>query len=160
MPDLSYLLLTPFVGALAITFLPRDARWAIRATALFASALTFALSWAYIGDFDYNQAGLQFFHQTEWNTRLGTSFALGLDGFSYPMVLLATLLSLVALLASTAISERIKGYYILVLLLESAMLGVFMAQDWSLFYVFWELTLIPLFFLIDRWGGKTVTVRH
>ncbi|MES9895012.1 MAG: hypothetical protein ABW141_08955 [Candidatus Thiodiazotropha endolucinida] len=96
MPDLSYLLLTPFVGALAITFLPRDASWAIRATALFASAMTFALSWVYIGDFDYDQAGLQFFHQTEWNTRLGTSFALGLDGFSYPMVLLATLLSLVA----------------------------------------------------------------
>ncbi|MGD8914701.1 MAG: proton-conducting transporter membrane subunit, partial [Candidatus Thiodiazotropha sp.] len=154
MPDLSYLLLAPFAGALAITFLPGKANTAIRATALFASAATFALSWVYIGDFDYNQAGLQFFHQTEWNTRLGTSFALGLDGFSYPMVLLATLLSLVALLVSTVIRESVKGYYILVLLLESAMLGVFMAQDWSLFYVFWELTLIPLFFLIDRWGGK------
>ncbi|MES9971084.1 MAG: NADH-quinone oxidoreductase subunit M [Candidatus Thiodiazotropha sp.] len=154
MPDLSYLLVTPFVGALAITFLPREANRAIRATALFASALTFALSWVYIGGFDYNQPGLQFIHQTEWNTRLGTSFALGLDGFSYPMVLLATLLSLVALLASNAINQRVKGYYILVLLLESAMLGVFMAQDWSLFYVFWELTLIPLFFLIDRWGGR------
>jgi NADH-quinone oxidoreductase subunit M len=126
----------------------------IRATALFASAATFALSWVYIRGFDQTQGGLQFFHQTEWHTRLGTSFALGLDGFSYPMVLLATLLSLVALLASSAIQQRVKGYYILVLLLESAMLGVFMAQDWSLFYVFWELTLIPLFFLIDRWGGK------
>ncbi|MES9991469.1 MAG: NADH-quinone oxidoreductase subunit M [Candidatus Thiodiazotropha sp.] len=154
MPDLTYLLLSPFVGALAIAFLPRDAKWAIRTTALFASAVTFALSWVYIGGFDYSQGGLQFFHHTAWNTRLGTSFELGLDGFSYPMVLLATLLSLVALLASTAIQERVKGYYLLVLLLESAMLGVFMAQDWSLFYVFWELTLIPLFFLIDRWGGK------
>ncbi|MCU7814624.1 MAG: NADH-quinone oxidoreductase subunit M [Candidatus Thiodiazotropha sp. (ex Lucinoma kastoroae)] len=154
MPSLSYLLLTPFVGAFAITFLPRKANWAIRSTALLASAVTFALSWAYITDFDLTQPGLQFVHHTEWNTRLGTSFTLGLDGFSYPMVLLATLLSLVALLASAVIKERVKGYYILVLLLESAMLGVFMAQDWSLFYVFWELTLIPLFFLIDRWGGK------
>jgi NADH-quinone oxidoreductase subunit M len=154
MPDLTYLLLAPFVGALVITFLPREASGAIRATALFASAVTFALSWVYISGFDYNQPGLQFVHQTEWHTRLGTSFALGLDGFSYPMVLLATLLSLIALLASSAINQRVKGYYILVLLLESAMLGVFMAQDWSLFYVFWELTLIPLFFLIDRWGGK------
>ncbi|MET0068965.1 MAG: NADH-quinone oxidoreductase subunit M [Candidatus Thiodiazotropha sp.] len=154
MPDLTYLLLAPFIGALAITFLPREAKWAIRATALFASAVTMALSWVYIGGFDYDQGGLQFFHHTAWNTRLGTSFELGLDGFSYPMVLLATLLCLVALLASSAIQVRVKGYYILVLLLESAMLGVFMAQDWSLFYVFWELTLIPLFFLIDRWGGK------
>ncbi|MEW8557874.1 MAG: NADH-quinone oxidoreductase subunit M [Candidatus Thiodiazotropha sp.] len=154
MPDLTYLLLAPFIGALAITFLPREAKWAIRATALFASAVTMALSWVYIGGFDYDEGGLQFFHHTAWNTRLGTSFELGLDGFSYPMVLLATLLCLVSLLASSAIQVRVKGYYILVLLLESAMLGVFMAQDWSLFYVFWELTLIPLFFLIDRWGGK------
>jgi NADH-quinone oxidoreductase subunit M len=154
MPDLIYLLLTPFAGALAITFLPRSDIRVIRATALFTSAITFALSLIYIGGFDYYQAGLQFFRHTEWNIRLGTAFSLGLDGISYPMVLLATLLSLVALLASSAIQERAKGYYILVLLLESAMLGVFMAQDWSLFYVFWELTLIPLFFLIDRWGGK------
>ncbi|MCM8856451.1 MAG: NADH-quinone oxidoreductase subunit M [Candidatus Thiodiazotropha sp.] len=154
MPSLSYLLLAPFVGAFAITFLPREAKWAIRSTALLASLITFALSWAYITDFDLTQPGLQFVHHTEWNTRLGTSFTLGLDGFSYPMVLLATLLSFVALLASSVIKERVKGYYILVLLLESGMLGVFMAQDWSLFYVFWELTLIPLFFLIDRWGGK------
>ncbi|MCU7879012.1 MAG: NADH-quinone oxidoreductase subunit M, partial [Candidatus Thiodiazotropha sp. (ex Lucinoma borealis)] len=154
MPSLSYLLLAPFVGAFAITFLPREAKRAIRSIALLASGITFALSWSYITGFDLTQPGLQFVHHTEWNTRLGTSFTLGLDGFSYPMVLLATLLSLVALLASAVIKERVKGYYILVLLLESAMLGVFMAQDWSLFYVFWELTLIPLFFLIDRWGGK------
>ncbi|MCU7882243.1 MAG: NADH-quinone oxidoreductase subunit M [Candidatus Thiodiazotropha sp. (ex Lucinoma aequizonata)] len=154
MLSLSYLLLAPCVGAFAITFLPREAKWAIRSTALLASGITFAFSWAYITAFDLTQPGLQFVHHTEWNTKLGTSFTLGLDGFSYPMVLLATLLSLVALLASAVIKERVKGYYILVLLLESAMLGVFMAQDWSLFYVFWELTLIPLFFLIDRWGGK------
>ncbi len=69
------------------------------------------------------------------------------------MVLLATLLCLIAVIASVSIKERVKGYYLLLLLLESSMLGVFMAQDWSLFYLFWELTLIPLFFLIDRWGG-------
>jgi NADH-quinone oxidoreductase subunit M len=79
---------------------------------------------------------------------------VGVDGISFPMILLATLLCFVALLASNTIKQRIKGYYLLTLLLESAMLGVFMAQDWALFYVFWELTLIPLFFLIDRWGGK------
>jgi NADH-quinone oxidoreductase subunit M len=69
------------------------------------------------------------------------------------MLLLATLLSFIAVLASHAVRERVKGYYALLLLLEAAMLGVFTARDWSLFYVFWELTLLPLFFLIDRWGG-------
>ena len=89
-----------------------------------------------------------------WNPRLGTSYALGVDGISLPMVLLATLLSFVAILSSGHIRERAKWYFVLVLVLETAMLGVFMAQDWALFYIFWELTLIPLFFLIDRWGGQ------
>ncbi|MGD9164698.1 MAG: NADH-quinone oxidoreductase subunit M [Chromatiales bacterium] len=153
MPSLSYLLLTPFVGALAILLLPSDQVALVRPAALIASTLTLLLSWIYIGAFDPAQPGLQFLQTAVWHTRLGTSFALALDGFSYPMVLLATLLCFVALLASAGIRKRIKGYYSLVLLLETAMLGVFMAQDWLLFYVFWELTLIPLFFLIDRWGG-------
>lgn len=154
MPNLIYLLLTPLLGVLTLLFLPREQTRLMRITALAASAATLILAWSYLTVFDQNQAGLQFIHQTDWNTRLGTTFTLGLDGFSYPMVLLATLLSLVALLASSAIRERVKGYYTLMLLLESAMLGVFLAQDWSLFYLFWELTLIPLFFLIDRWGGQ------
>jgi NADH-quinone oxidoreductase subunit M len=147
-------MIVPFAGVFVVLFLPREAERLIRMTALTASGATLALAWSYLTGFDQSQIGLQFVHQTEWNTRLGTTFTLGLDGFSYPMVLLATLLSFVALLASSSIHQRIKGYYLLMLLLESAMLGVFLAQDWSLFYVFWELTLIPLFFLIDRWGGK------
>ncbi len=70
------------------------------------------------------------------------------------MLLLATLLCLIAILASGSINTMRKGYYLLILLLETAMLGVFLAQDWTLFYIFWELTLLPLFFLIDRWGGQ------
>jgi NADH-quinone oxidoreductase subunit M len=157
MPSLIYLLLAPFAGVIAILLLPRQSVRGIRLSALLASGLTLFLSWSYLIDFDPSQSGLQFVHQTAWNTRLGTTFTLGLDGFSYPMVLLATLLCFIALLASSAIVQRVKGYYVLVLLLESAILGVFISQDWSLFYVFWELTLIPLFFLIDRWGG---THRH
>ncbi|MCU7852735.1 MAG: NADH-quinone oxidoreductase subunit M [Candidatus Thiodiazotropha sp. (ex Monitilora ramsayi)] len=154
MPSLSYLLLVPLTGALLIILLPRTNSLAIRTTALIASGITLLLSWAYLTEFDQTQAGVQFLQQAAWHTRLGSSFALALDGFSYPMVLLATLLCFVALLASASVQTRVKGYYSLVLLLETAMLGVFMAQDWSLFYIFWELTLIPLFFLIDRWGGK------
>ena len=97
--------------------------------------------------FEPGAAGLQFVEETPWNPRLGTSYSLGIDGISFPMVLLATLLTFIAILASANIRDRTKWYFTLVLLLEAAMLGVFMAQDWTLFYLLWELTLIPLFFL-------------
>jgi NADH-quinone oxidoreductase subunit M len=151
---LSVLLAVPTLGAVAIALLPRDARRLTRGIALASAAA--ATGWAFwlAAVFDRTEPGLQFYERTAWNPRLGTSYALGVDGLSLPMVLLGTLLALIAVLASARVRERAKGYYSLLLLLESAMLGVFMAQDWSLFYMFWELTLVPLFLLIDRWGGK------
>ncbi len=153
MPYLTLLLLLPISGAVVITLLPGRNPLLIRRVALLFSVAALAWAWALLALFDSSVAGMQLTELVPWNPRLGTSYALGIDGISYPMVLLATLLSLIAVIASTSIKERVKGYYLLLLLLESAMLGVFMAQDWSLFYLFWELTLIPLFFLIDRWGG-------
>jgi len=152
--NLTLILLMPVFGAALIALLPGRCQQLIRRTALAASAITLLLAWGLLLSFDTSSAAVQFSVVVPWNPRLGTSFALGLDGFSLPMVLLATLLSLIAVMASGSIKERVKGYYLLILLLESAMLGVFMAQDWTLFYLFWELTLLPLFFLIDRWGGK------
>jgi NADH-quinone oxidoreductase subunit M len=93
------------------------------------------------------------FESRAWNRRLGSYFALGVDGISLAMVLLAALLSLIAVLMSRRMEAGARLYFVLVLLLESAMFGVFMARDWSLFYVFWEATLLPLFFLIERLGG-------
>ena len=151
---LTQLLVLPLLGALFVAVLPGERKGAIRFIALLSGAATLAFAWSLIGPFDTAAAGLQFTEYVSWNPRLGTSYSLGIDGISFPMVLLATLLCFIALLASASIRERVKGYYFSVLVLEAAMLGVFMAQDWSLFYVFWELTLIPLFFLIDRWGGK------
>ncbi len=154
MPLLTLLLLLPAIGAVLISVLPGQRIRVIHAVALSAAAAAMLLSWALLWMFDPGMAGLQFFEEVPWNRRLGTSYALGLDGFSLPMVLLATLLCFITLLASRSIRERAKWYFALVLVLESAMLGVFMAQDWTLFYLLWELTLIPLFFLIDRWGGR------
>lgn len=153
MQPLTLLLLLPLVGATAIAVLPRRQGRLIRGMALSASGAALVAAWLLLARFDGAHAGMQFFEKVSWHPRLGSYYALGVDGFSFPMVLLATLLSFVALLASTGIRERIKGYYLSMLLLETAILGVFMAQDWSLFYVFWELTLLPLFFLINRWGG-------
>jgi len=153
MHSLTFLLLLPIAGAIIISILPSQSPL-IRKTAIATAALTLLYAISFIFAFDTDSSALQFSKIVPWNTRMGTSFALGIDGISFPMVLLATLLCFIAIIASHCITERTKGYYLLMLLLESAMLGVFMAQDWSLFYVFWEFTLIPLFFLIDRWGGK------
>lgn len=142
----------PVIGALLIGLLPLPRHW-IRYAAILASAATLLLSWWLVFLFDTGTADLQFVVAHEWNPRLGTRFALALDGISFPMVLLTTLLAFIAILASASIEKQPRGYYLLMLLLEAATLGVFMAQDWSLFYVFWELVLIPLFFLINHWGG-------
>jgi len=134
----------------------------IRGVALTASAVTFLYSCVLLARFDPTSSGVQFFESHAWHGRLGSAFALGVDGLSLPMVLLSTLLMLVAILASGRVANQGDGhargasaklYYFLLLTLETALLGVFLARDWSLFYVFWELTLIPLFLLIERMGG-------
>ncbi|MCP3868596.1 MAG: NADH-quinone oxidoreductase subunit M [Gammaproteobacteria bacterium] len=151
---LTFLLILPLFGAALIAALPSGSDRLIRVVALGTATLTLLLAWGLVFEFDSTQPGLQFLEIHRWNPRLGTSFSLGIDGISLPMLLLATLLSLIAIMASSSINREVKGYYLLMLVLEAAMMGVFMAQDWALFYLFWELTLIPLFFLIDRWGGQ------
>ena len=154
--SLLILLLLPLVGAAVIIFLPNSKPQFIRNVAIVISTVTlfYAIYLITLGDVTPTVSGLwQSYHHT-WNTHMGTSFSLGVDGFSYPLVMLTTLLVWIAVLASKAINHHPKGYYLLMLVLASAIMGVFMARDWALFYVFWEATLIPLFFLIDRWGGK------
>ena len=154
MPYLTLLLAIPVLGVVIISALPKSQQHLIRGLAIFHAGMAMLLAWGLLVLFDTSSTTLQLVEHHKWHTRLGTSYSLGIDGFSYPMVLLATLLNFVALIASASIRERVKGYYILMLVLETAMLGVFLSQDWTLFYLFWEMTLIPLFFLIDRWGGK------
>jgi NADH-quinone oxidoreductase subunit M len=151
---LTSLLLVPAGGAVLIALLPARQVYLVRAVALAAGAAALLFSWALLWLFEPGTDALQFVEETPWNPRLGTSYALGVDGISFPMVLLATLLGFIALLASASIRERVKWYFVLVLLLETSLLGVFMARDWTLFYLLWELTLLPLFFLIGGWGGR------
>jgi NADH-quinone oxidoreductase subunit M len=150
---LKVLLLLPLFGALLLIVLPGRKVDLLRHVAALVTGATALCSWWLLAGFEPGIADFQFFETRPWNPRVGSSFALGVDGFSLPMVLLATMLTFVAVLASSGIRTGAKVYYALILFLESAVLGVFTARDWSLFYVFWELTLIPLFFLIDRMGG-------
>lgn len=150
---LSLLLITPAIGALILALIPGQDTKQIRLAANIFAALSFLLSCWLVVMYDIHDGALQFEEQFVLNPKLGTAFALGVDGLSLPMVVLATLLTCIALLASFNITNSVKGYYISILMLEFGMVGVFLSQDWSLFYIFWELTLIPLFILIARWGG-------
>jgi NADH-quinone oxidoreductase subunit M len=149
---LSLLLLTPLVGSLVLALLPQRFDAWIRRTAIVAAALALAQALWLLWKFD--PAGdFQFFETHAWNPRLGSAFSLAVDGLALSLVLLAAILFVAAFIAFRVPAGTARLYYLLMLALESAVLGVFMARDWSLFYVFWEMTLIPLFFLIERLGG-------
>ena len=150
---LSSLLLLPLVGLVGILCLPKASTAAIRNTALAATALTCLVSLKLLAGFHPELGVIQFEEHLSWIPQLNIFYHLGVDGLSLPLVLLTTLLGFVACLGSHAITERHKEYYVLYLLLEIGMLGTFMALDLFLFYVFWEIVLVPMYFLIGIWGG-------
>lgn len=150
---LTTILFFPVLAALVILFIPGDQIKAIRWTALLASLVPLGLSiWLWLG-FDATAAGFQFEEQYEWYAAINSTFHIGVDGLSLSMVLLTALLTPLAILASFNISDKVKAYMILFLLLETGMLGVFLALDLLIFFVFWEIGLVPMYFLINQWGS-------
>src|SRR4051812_33344212 len=128
---------------------------ALRSWTLLGSLLTFAISLMIYSRFTANGDEFQFLEKSDWIPGLGISYNLGLDGISLWLVLLTTFLTPLVILASfTSVKERLKEYYFLLLVLETGMLGAFVSLDIFLFYVFWEVMLIPMYFLIGIWGGK------
>ncbi len=154
MAILSALLWTPVLGVLFLVPVSAQRNGLIRIISLLAAGTVLLLACRLLLVFDAGIPAMQFGEFYPLNPKLGSAYALGVDGLSMPMLVLASLLTFIALLVSVSIQTGVKAYYICMLLLEFGMLGVFMAQDWALFYIFWEVTLIPLFFLISRWGGK------
>ncbi len=150
---LTTLLACPIAGMLVVLALPRSAAKAIRAAALLATGAALLLSLGLLQGFQPQPGLLQFQEKLPWIPQLNIFYHLGVDGISLPMVLLTTLLSFLACIASASILERHKEYYALYLLLELGMLGTFLALDLFLFYVFWEVVLVPMYFLIGVWGG-------
>jgi len=151
---LSALLWTPAIGMVLILLLPRQAVRAIRGVALVSTAMAALLSVKILGGFDVAAShAVQLQERVAWIPQLNIFYHLGVDGISLPMVLLTTLLGLLACLASWSITERHKEYFALYLLLEVGMLGTFLSLDLFLFYVFWEVVLVPMYFLIGIWGG-------
>jgi len=143
----------PLVGAVAILFLPRNKAAAIKVTALIFSLPSLVLSvllWM-----RYNPAlpGMQFVQSIPWIESLDVHYFVGVDGISVPFIFLTALLTTLSIIYSWIINERPKEYFALFLALETGMLGVFVALDFFLFYIFWEVSLVPMYFLIGIWGG-------
>jgi NADH-quinone oxidoreductase subunit M len=171
---LTLLLVVPFLGALTILFLPRQWPEAIRRTSLAFLGLNFVFSLLLLPEMveltqsvlsrfdgvqslvaaDYAEAGYRFVVDVPWIESVGISFKLGVDGISLWLVLLTTLLTPIALYASwSSVTTKVKEYAIAFLLLQVGMLGAFFALDLFLFYVFWELMLVPMYLIIGIWGG-------
>jgi NADH-quinone oxidoreductase subunit M len=146
----------PLLGVLVLLFLKAEWKAAIRWTALVTSFITFVISLWVLSLFNAANPDLQLVVRENWIQVAGWNiqYFLGIDGLSILLVLLTTLLSFISILSTwTAVEERVKDFMIFFLLLEVGMNGVFLAQDLFLFYVFWEFTLIPMYFLIGIWGG-------
>lgn len=156
---LSLIVFLPMAGALVIACLPRARVEFLRYVALLITAATFLISLGALlcpeseVHFQTNLGTMQNAFVLDWIPSFDISYALGVDGISLPLVILTTFISLLAMAASWSVTKYVKAYCILFLILETAMIGVFLALDFILFYVFWEVMLLPMYFLIGVWGG-------
>lgn len=150
---LTLILFAPTLAALILLFLPSGRVNLLRWFALLASLVPFILSLVVWAGFVPGQEGFQFIEQYPWYEAIRSSYHVGVDGISLPMILLTTLLTPLSLLASFSVTQRVKAYLVLFLLLETGMLGVFLALDLLIFFVFWEIGLVPMYFLINQWGS-------
>jgi len=151
---LSIIIWLPIAVAVILAFVPKDAVNPIKAIGLFTSLVTFIISLTILQQFQEGVAGFQLVESRSWIPEWGIRYALGIDGISLWLVLLTTLLTPVVLLSSwNAIHKHPKEYVISFLIMEAAMIGVFVATDILVFYVFFELTLLPMYLVIGVWGG-------
>src|ERR1041384_320760 len=151
---LSIVLWTPLAGLLVLLFIPSSNARAIKVWANVAALIGFLVSLPLAFQFD-RAKDFQFVERASWIPTLGASYHLGIDGIGLLLVMLTTLIGVIAILSSwNAISDRLQEYYALFLLLQTGMLGVFMALDFLLFFVFWETVLVPMYFIIAIWGGQ------
>ncbi len=154
---LSLVLFTPLAGLFVLLCIPGSNARAIKLWANIAAFLGFVVSLPLVFQFDAGK-DFQFVEKASWIPSIGASYHLGIDGFGLLLVMLTTLLGFISILASwSAIQDRLKEYYAFFLLLQVGTLGVFMTLDFLLFFVFWELVLVPMYFIIAIWGGPRRT---
>ncbi len=166
-PILSLITFLPILGMFLIMFMKKEQSKSIKYLTLGITALQIVLALVLLASYNYSAGGIyeeksfQFIEKFKWINISGISwlgnikidYFMGIDGLSMPMVLLTALVSFVAALSSWNIEKSVKGYFALFLLLDAGMMGVFVSLDFFLFYIFWELMLLPMYFLIGIWGG-------
>ena len=166
-PILTFLTFLPVLGMVVILFLHKDNASAIKVTTLIITGLQVVLAIFLLSNFNYSAGGIndvksfQFVERFKWIEIAGfpwigtikIDYFMGVDGLSTPMVLLTALVSFIATMSSWNINKSLKGYFALFLLLDTGMMGVFVSLDFFLFFVFWEIMLLPMYFLIGIWGG-------
>jgi NADH-quinone oxidoreductase subunit M len=153
-PILSIITFIPLAGALLLIFINKDKENLLRTIALILTLVTFVISLSLYFNFENQNPDAQFVEKSSW-IGYGIDYHIGIDGISLLLVLLTTFLMPIAVLSSWKyIGKRVKEYMIFMLLLETGIIGVFVSINLFLFYVFWELTLVPMYFLIGIWGGK------
>jgi NADH-quinone oxidoreductase subunit M len=154
-PILTFVTFLPAAGMFVVLLLPGSRTRAIKIAANVFAGLVFLATLLLLLRFDAASGDMQFVERLPWIKAIGAQYLLGLDGISLLLVLLTSLLTFVATLSSWgAVKTRLKEYYVFMLLLETGMIGVFLALDLILFYVFWEVVLVPMYFLIGVWGGE------
>ncbi|MDQ3772057.1 MAG: NADH-quinone oxidoreductase subunit M [Actinomycetota bacterium] len=150
-PFLDVVIFLPLVGGILLGLVPKNVSL-IRYGALAITLATFVASLGVMANFDAAEAGFQLGSSAEWIPEWGVGYLTGIDGISLWMVMLTSFLTPLAVLASWSITERVKPFFVFLLALETGMLGVFCSLDMFLFYVFWEVSLVPMYFLIGIWG--------
>ena len=151
---LSIILFTPLAGALLLLLVNKQNENAIRWIANITAFIGFVISVPLWFWYDPQGAEFQFQERAPWIPSIGAEYFLGIDGLSTLLILLTTMMGFIAILSSwNAITERVKEYYIFLLVLQTGMLGAFMALDFMLFFLFWEVMLVPMYFLIGIWGS-------
>lgn len=166
-PILSWITLLPILGMVIILFIPKAQEKLIKGLTLLITSIQVILSIIILAGFNYSKGGVfdansfQFIEKFRWIDiegfswigRIKIDYYLGIDGISVPLVLLTAIICFISTISSFSIDKSVKGYFAMFLLLDTGMMGVFVALDFFLFYIFWELMLLPMYFLIGIWGG-------
>jgi NADH-quinone oxidoreductase subunit M len=151
---LSVILFAPLAGMLVLLLIPSSNKTLIKLWANLVAFACFLVSIPLVTRFDKSLDGYQLVERADWIPSLGAKYLIGVDGISMLLVMLTTVVSFLAVLSSwNAIDDKLKEYYAMFMLLETGMIGVFLSLDFFLFYVFWELVLVPMYFIIGVWGG-------
>ena len=151
---LSFLTFFPLLGALVLLFVPSRADREIKAITAAVTGINLLVAiWLFVA-FDRTVSGVQFIERTDWIPNFNIQYFMGIDGISVTLVILTALVSFLATFSSFGIEKQTKGYFVLYLILNTGMYGTFCALDFFLFFIFWEVMLLPMYFLIGIWGGS------